>query len=182
MKVAVASGLYAYCALGACPLWCSRRPYSKGGKCQLSEPNEHLLLLGDITKRAQFNNWLGLEVVSASLGNVELHLKWREEFGQYTGYLHAGIVGALIDTACGFAAATVSGRVLASQYAVRCLRPAIAETFVARGKVIKPGRQQIFTASELFGLKDGPEVPFAVGDAILVPVQEAASTPAERAL
>lgn len=158
-----------------------RRPYSKGN-AKLSEPNEHLMMLRNATARAQFNEWLGLEVVSASLGNVELRLKWREEFGQYTGYLHAGIVGALIDTACGFAAATISSeRVLTSQYTVRCLRPAVAETFVARGRVIKPGRQQIFTASELFGLKDGPEKPFAIGDAILVPLPEAASAPAERA-
>lgn len=32
-------------------------------------------------------------------------MDWREEFGQYSGYLHAGLIGTLIDTACGYAAA-----------------------------------------------------------------------------
>jgi acyl-coenzyme A thioesterase PaaI-like protein len=48
------------------------------------------------------------------------------------------VIGALIDTACGFAAATLAGRVLASHYAVNCLRPAVGERFVARARVVKP--------------------------------------------
>jgi len=75
----------------------------------------------------------------------------------------------LIDTACGFAAATLSPRVLASQFSVRCLRTAVAQTFVVKGHVVKPGRQQIFTTAELYGL-DNPGKLFAVGDAILVPI------------
>ncbi len=125
--------------------------------------------LTEISKTSTFNNWLGLELLSATPGDIELHLKWRPEFAQYNGFLHAAIVGGLIDTACGFAAATMSGKVLASQFSVRCLRPAIAETFVVKGHVLKPGRQQIFATAELFGL-DNPSKPFAVGDAILVPI------------
>ena len=96
-----------------------------------------------ILPMAAFNRWLDLQLVSAAPGEVTLHVPWRDEFGQYSGFLHAGILGALIDTACGFAAITQTDRVLASQYTVRCLRPAVAETFVVRGWVVKPGRQQV---------------------------------------
>lgn len=119
---------------------------------------------------AAFNRWLDLRLVSVAPGEVELQLPWRDEFGQYNGFLHAGILGALIDTACGFAAVTQTDRVLASQYSVRCLRPAVAETFVIRGWVVKPGRQQIFAAAEIYALGDEQHKLFASGDAMLVPV------------
>lgn len=75
---------------------------------------------------------------------------------------------ALLDTACGFAAYTLSGSVLASQLFVKFLRPAIAKTFIVRGRVIKPGKQQIFAAAELAS-HDAPGKLLAVGDALLVP-------------
>ncbi|MBA6420290.1 PaaI family thioesterase [Pseudomonas sp. 5Ae-yellow] len=123
-----------------------------------------------ILPMAAFNRWLDLQLVSAAPGEVTLHVPWRDEFGQYSGFLHAGILGALIDTACGFAAITQTDRVLASQYTVRCLRPAVAETFVVRGWVVKPGRQQVFSAAEIYALGDESRKLFAVGDAMLVPV------------
>lgn len=127
--------------------------------------------LNDVSRLAAFNNWLGLEVVSATSGEVRLRLPWREELGQYNGYLHAGIIGALIDTACGFAAATLSERLLASQYAVRCLRPAVADTFIVSAQVVKSGRQQIFAAAQISAL-DAPNRLLAVGDALLVPINK----------
>ncbi|UAX00022.1 PaaI family thioesterase [Halopseudomonas nanhaiensis] len=127
--------------------------------------------LRGISRLAEFNSWLGLEVVSAAPGEVELHMSWKKEMGQYSGFLHAGVQGALIDTACGFAAATLSGHVLASQFTVRCLRPAVGDTFRVVAKVIKPGRQQIFTTAELYATKDGEEKLVATGDTLLVPSQ-----------
>jgi uncharacterized protein (TIGR00369 family) len=100
-------------------------------------------------------------------------MNWRDEVGQYSGFLHAGLIGALIDTACGFAASTVAGRVLASHYAVNCLAPAVGQSFVARAKVVKAGKKQVFASAELFA-EDGSTRSrklVATGDAILVPVQ-----------
>lgn len=131
----------------------------------------HLELLQQINATAQFNQWAGLEVLSAEEGKVELTLKWKDELGQYSGFLHAGLIGALIDTACGFAAATVAGpNVLASTYSVNCLRPAVGDRFIARAKVIRPGRTQVFTACDLFAVKDGVEKLVANGQTILTVV------------
>jgi uncharacterized protein (TIGR00369 family) len=92
-----------------------------------------------------------LEVKSASAGQVELVMPWRGEFGQYSGFLHAGLIGALIDTACGFAAVTVAGPgVLAAHFSQNCLRPAQGEQFIARARVVRAGKTQVFTACELF--------------------------------
>lgn len=122
-----------------------------------------------VSRMAAFNNWLGLMIDEVSPGNVQLSLPWREDFGQYAGFMHAGIQGALIDTACGFAAATMAGKVLASQYTVRCLRPAIGEHFRVLATVVKPGRQQVFASAELFATRDGVEKRVATGDVLLVP-------------
>ncbi|MET0540380.1 MAG: PaaI family thioesterase [Variovorax sp.] len=131
-----------------------------------------------INRTAAFNRWAGFEVVHAADGEAELRMAWRaEDMGQYAGFLHAGMIGALLDTACGFAAATVSGRVLASHFSVNCLAPAVGRAFVARGHVVKAGRKQVFASAELFAesAEDGDAEPrlVATGQAILVPVEAA---------
>ena len=135
-----------------------------------SPPQDPLALIRGINATAAFNRWCGIEVLAAGEGRAEIAIPWRPEFGQYAGFLHAGMVGALIDTACGFAAATVAGRVLASHYAVNCLRPAVGERFVARAEVVKPGRTQVFTRCELFALANGDEKLVATGETLLTPV------------
>ena len=129
-----------------------------------------LAFIRSINETSAFNRWCGIEVDRAEAGQAEISMSWRSELGQYSGFLHAGLVGALIDTACGFAAATMVGRVLASHYSVNCLRPAVGERFVARARVVKPGKTQVFTACELFAVKDGEEKLVATGETLLTPV------------
>jgi uncharacterized protein (TIGR00369 family) len=117
-----------------------------------------------------FHQWCGMQIVHARPGSIELQAPWRSEFGQFMGFMHAGIVGALIDTACGFAAASVAGRVLASHYSVNCLRPAVGELFIARARVVKPGKQQIFTACELYAVSKGQEKLVATGGTLFMTV------------
>ena len=128
-----------------------------------------------INKTAAFNRWAGFEVTRAADGEAELRMAWREEdMGQYAGFLHAGLIGAMLDTACGFAAATVAGRVLASHFSVNCLSPALGRAFIARGKVVKAGRKQVFATAELYSQGEGDSLKLvATGSAILVPVEEA---------
>ena len=126
---------------------------------------------------AAFNRWAGFEVLSAADGRAELKLAWRPELGQYAGFLHAAMIGGMIDTACGFAAFTISGHVLASHFSVSCLAPACGDAFVARGRVVKAGRRQVFAHADLFALNGADERLVATGDAILVPIGAAAGTP-----
>jgi uncharacterized protein (TIGR00369 family) len=130
---------------------------------------EPLEMLRKINASAEFNRWCGIEVVSADKGSVELAVQWRKEFGQYAGFLHAGLIGALIDTACGFAAVTMSGRVLASTFTVNCLRPAVGERFIARARVVKPGKKQIFTTCDLYAVDADREKLVANGQTLLCP-------------
>jgi uncharacterized protein (TIGR00369 family) len=137
----------------------------------MSTPNaDALSTIRAINASAAFNRWCGIEVTAAGDGQAEITLGWKPELGQYAGFLHAGLIGALIDTACGFAAATLSGRVLASHFSVNCLRPAVGERFVARARVVKPGRTQVFTSCELYAVAAGEEKLVATGETLLTPV------------
>lgn len=141
----------------------------------MTADEDPLAQLRMINQSAAFNRWCGLEVTSASAGQVELGMPWRAELGQYSGFLHAGLIGALIDTACGFAAATVAGpAVLAAHFSVNCLRPAQGERFIARARVVKAGKTQVFTACELFAVTSEAEKLVATGEALLSVVAAAA--------
>ncbi len=128
-----------------------------------------VLQLSSLNASAAFNRWAGFEIVSAEPGAVELRMAWNDEAMQYAGFLHAGLVGALIDTACGFAAFTQVGLVLASHYSVNCLAPAIGKAFYAKGVVVKAGKRQVFTRADLFAEgADGARKLVATGETILM--------------
>lgn len=130
--------------------------------------------LRTVNASAAFNRWAGFEVTQAAAGEAELAMDWRaDDMGQYAGFLHAGLIGAMLDTACGFAAATVAGQVLTSHFSVNCLAPAVGTRFVARARVLKAGRKQVFARAELLALASADDAPtlVATGDAILVPVE-----------
>jgi uncharacterized protein (TIGR00369 family) len=125
-------------------------------------------LLRQVSAASPFNCWAGIELVAAEAGTAELAVAARPELLQHSGFLHAGVQAALIDTACGFAAATVAGNVLSSQFQVMCYAPARGGRFVARAKVAKAGKRQLFVTAELFAQQDGAEKLVAGGSAVLM--------------
>jgi len=106
---------------------------------------------------AGFNAWSGIQVVKAGEGEAELHLRPRKDLEQYSGFLHAGLIAALLDTAAGFAAATLVGPVMASHFSVSCLLPAVGSSFEAMGRVVRAGKRQIFGRSELHAITPSGE-------------------------
>lgn len=129
-----------------------------------------------LSELAAFNRWCNLGVDEVSPGCVEISINWKEDLGQYSGFLHAGIVATLIDTACGFAAASMAGTgLLASHFSVNCLRPATGEKFVAKARVVKPGKNQYFTACEVFAVDKGDTKLVATGETLLTVVRSLTS-------
>ena len=122
---------------------------------------------------AGLNRMIGFEVVSAGGGTAEIVMKWGKDLTQYAGHLHAGVIAALLDTACGFAAATVVGRVTASHFSMNCLRPAVGRLFVAKGTTVRAGRRQIFAKAELFAEDEqGERHLVATGETLLVSLND----------
>lgn len=120
---------------------------------------------------AAFNRLAGFEVIAAGDGAASLRMAWRDELTQYSGHLHAGMIAALLDTACGFAAATRVGAVTASHFSMNCLKPAVGRCFIAKGSTIRAGRKQVFARAELFAEDDhGRTSLVATGETVLVPL------------
>ncbi|MBN9005407.1 MAG: PaaI family thioesterase [Rhizobiales bacterium] len=130
----------------------------------------NFLELAAVNESAAFNRMADFEVVSTGDGYAEIGMAWRDDFTQYVGHLHAGLIAALLDTACGFAAATVVGAVTASHFSMNCLRPATGRHFLAKGTMLRAGRRQIFARAELFaGDEEGEMLLVATGETVLVP-------------
>ena len=86
---------------------------------------------------------LGAQLVSVADGEVQILLPFSERLSQQHGYLHAGAITSIADSACGYAALTkvLPGfEVVTAEFKINLMRPAIGERFLAIGKVQHSGK------------------------------------------
>jgi uncharacterized protein (TIGR00369 family) len=103
---------------------------------------------------------LGVEIVSVEAGAVRLALAASPGLTQQNGYVHAGVLAACADSACGYAAYTLApagSDVLAVEFKISLLRPARAPRFEARARVLRPGRTLTYCECGIFGLEESGE-------------------------
>jgi uncharacterized protein (TIGR00369 family) len=101
---------------------------------------------------------IGGELTRVEPGVVEISLAYRSDLTQQHGYVHAGIITTIADSACGYAAYTLmppNSDVLAVEFKVNLMRPAKGETFVARAEVIKSGRTLTVVRADVHALSNG---------------------------
>ncbi len=101
---------------------------------------------------------LDISIVSIEPGKVVLQMPYQPPLTQQNGFLHAGIITTILDTACGYAAYSLmpeDASVLSVEFKTNLLRPAQGELFIATGKVIKPGRSITVTEGQLHAINDG---------------------------
>lgn len=85
---------------------------------------------------------IGAELGMVEAGVVEIGLPFREDLTQQDGYIHAGIVTTILDSACGYAAYTLmpaGSSVLSVEFKVNLLAPAKGRTITARAEVKRSG-------------------------------------------
>lgn len=103
---------------------------------------------------------LGATLAEVAVGAVTITLPFRSDLTQQHGFLHAGIITTIVDSACGYAALTVmplTAAVLTVEYKVNFLAPAAGTSFVAHGRVLKPGRTLVVCQGEVYAQTTGPE-------------------------
>lgn len=113
---------------------------------------------------------LGAKLASVAEGEVHISLPSRPEICQQNGYVHAGALTTILDSACGFAALSVAPDdcdVLTVEFKVNLLRPALADHFVAIGKVRKAGRMLTVCTAEILATQDGKDVSIALMQATI---------------
>ena len=96
---------------------------------------------------------MGVSILRIAPGEVDLQLPYRADLCQQNGFLHAGVVTAVVDSACGYAALSMmpdGADVLSVEFKVNLLAPAKGTLFEARGRVIKSGRTITVCSGELW--------------------------------
>jgi uncharacterized protein (TIGR00369 family) len=86
---------------------------------------------------------IGAQLVRVEPGEVQIDLPFDARLTQQHGFMHAGITGTLLDSACGFASLTLmpaDAGILTIEYKVNCLAPAAGLRFRFVGRVRKAGR------------------------------------------
>jgi uncharacterized protein (TIGR00369 family) len=98
---------------------------------------------------------IGAELTRVEPGIIEIALPYRADLSQQHGYLHAGIVTTIADSACGYAAYSLmppNSEVLSVEFKVNLLRPAKGEMFLASAEVVKSGKTLTVVRADVFSL------------------------------
>jgi uncharacterized protein (TIGR00369 family) len=91
-------------------------------------------------------------------GALEISMPYSDAVSQQHGFFHGGAIGALADTACGYAAISVIGddeAALTAEYKINLLAPADGDRLIAVGSIIKSGRTLIVCQGDVFIEKNG---------------------------
>lgn len=135
----------------------------------LSDPNsttttapslsdERIAAVRESFARQGLMSTLGAQLSALARGEATIHVPLSDRVTQQHGFFHGGVIGAIADTACGYAALSIvpDGKAgLTAEYKINLMSPADGELLVAVGRVLKPGRTLIVCQAEVFIEKAG---------------------------
>lgn len=121
---------------------------------------------------------LGVSIARLEPGEVDLVMDYSAEFTQQHGFIHAGVITAGLDNACGIAAFTLmpaGSGILTVEFKTNLLAPARGERFDFRARVVKPGRTLTVCEGRAYAVHDGIETLIATmsGTLMALPAREA---------
>ncbi len=96
---------------------------------------------------------IGATLTSIMPGEVSISMPFSEALTQQHGFIHAGIISTILDSACGYAAFSLmaeNAAVLTIEFKINLLSPAKGDRFEALGRVKKPGRNITVSEAELY--------------------------------
>jgi uncharacterized protein (TIGR00369 family) len=103
---------------------------------------------------------IGAAIDDVAPGRVALRLPFRDDLTQQHGFLHAGTIAAVADSACGYAALSLmpaDAAVLSIEFKVNMLAPAKGDAIVARGEVIRAGRTVMVCRADVYAISGTDE-------------------------
>jgi uncharacterized protein (TIGR00369 family) len=124
--------------------------------------------------RQQFMATLGARLSAIAPDAVEITLPVSDAVAQQHGFVHAGALAAIADSACGFAALTrmpAGAAVLSIEFKINMLAPAAGERVVARGRIVRRGRTIIVCAADVFAVRGTDEKLVAAMTATMMVVE-----------
>lgn len=101
---------------------------------------------------------LGASIHYIEEGRVEIICEHQQQLTQQNGFLHAGVLTSICDSACGYAALSVmpeEADVLSVEFKTNMLRPANCKKIKAVGEVVKSGKTLVFCEGKVFNEDTG---------------------------
>ena len=101
---------------------------------------------------------IGAEILAVRRGEVEIVLPYSDRILQQHGFIHAGAIATIADSACGYAGLSVMPRdssVLTTEFKINLLSPAKGERLRAVGRVVRSGKTLVVTLGEVFAESAG---------------------------
>lgn len=114
----------------------------------------------DSFARQGFMRTIGAELAHVAPGLVEIAMPYAEAVAQQHGYFHGGAMGAIADSAAGYAGFSLmpaGASVLTVEYKMNIVAPGRGERLIARGQVIRPGRTLTVARADVVAVADGAE-------------------------
>jgi len=114
----------------------------------------------DSFARQPFMATIGAEMTAVGHGRVEVRFPFSGKLTQQNGFVHAGAVTSILDSACGYAALSVvpeGADVLSVEFKVNLLAPGVGESFVARAAVKRAGKTLVVCTADAFSVRAGEE-------------------------
>lgn len=115
--------------------------------------------------RQRLMETIGARLVRVVADEVEIDLPFRDDLTQQHGFLHAGVVTSVLDSAAGFAAYTrmpADAGVLSVEFKVNLLAPARGERLRVVGRTVRTGRNVSVVAADAFAVENGEETHVAM--------------------
>jgi uncharacterized protein (TIGR00369 family) len=126
---------------------------------QPSDPNYESRIRTSFDKQ-EIMKTIGAILVTVIPGEVHIEFSFMESLTQQHGYVHAGIITTVVDSACGYAAYTLmpaESEVLTIEYKVNFMFPAKGNRFRGVGRVLKPGRNITVCSGDVIAFGNGKE-------------------------
>jgi uncharacterized protein (TIGR00369 family) len=139
---------------------------------QPSDPNYESRIRSSFYKQGVMKT-IGAKLVKVLPGEVHIEFSFIESLTQQHGYIHAGIITSVVDSACGYAAYTLmsaDSEVLTIEYKVNFMSPAKGDRFRGIGRVLKPGRNITVCSGDVIAIDKGKEIIVATMLATMISV------------
>ena len=137
----------------------------------LDSPGARLLQQRGIEASA-YTRSMGTRLRHFEPGRVEIELDLRPDLTQHHGQAHGAVLGYLADTVSAWAAASVAGDVVTSEYKLNFLTAARGDRLWARGEVLRVGRRQVVVRADVYASGDTGDTHVATALATIAPVGE----------
>ena len=124
---------------------------------------------------------MGASVSAVEPGFVEIRLPWRQDLTQQHGFFHAGVTSTIVDSAGGYAGYTLfpeNSSVVTVEFKINLVAPAEGEELIARGRVVRPGRNLTICSGEVFVATDNNEMLCAIMQQTLMCLHDRPDQPA----